>query len=224
MVAFQIERQNALIQYEIQRADALQDFNINRKRQLIQYDIMRRDQEIDFEIQRQRAANQLSIQQRDMQYEYEQEIRIRDQMFVDSQLPHIIWQEQTKAKIMAEIGNSIVAHYEGLLARVNSGNYGTTNTYNSAGGFAYLPSKAVGGYVKQTGAEFLHSGEFVLTKSTVDAAEGLAKSNQLSQNQLLDMMAGGDNTTFIFNRGVPPDERYQIRNEFAQMVEGAFRK
>jgi hypothetical protein len=79
--------------------------------------------------------------------------------------------------------------------------------------------------VNKTGLIFAHKGEYVLDRNTTSSAESLARTNKLNQNQLLNMMSGSSGgMSFVFNRGVPPEERALIRQELLQMVEGAYKK
>lgn len=218
---FQIERQNAAIQFQISRQDAAEDFEINRKRQLEQFDISRKDQEEDFEIQRSRRLYQYGIQQQDMVYQYEQEIRIRNQMFIDSTLPNLIHQENMKAEIMMQIGDTIVQHYQSLLAGIQSGNLVASS---SSGWKGLLGGYDIGGKINSTGTAMLHEGEFVLTRNTVNAVESLAKSNQLTQTGILEMLSAGSRggNQFVFNRAVPVEERQALQDWARNYIDGAF--
>jgi hypothetical protein len=52
------------------------------------------------------------------------------------------------------------------------------------------PQYAAGGYTR-AGRATLHAGEFVMTASTTAAAERAARSNQLSQDALVQLFSGG---------------------------------
>lgn len=229
LVAFNIERANTLKGFEIQRADALMDFNIQRKRDLEQYKIMRDDQKIDFEITRERALFAKNQQLKDMIYMQTEETRLRYQQFIDQRIPELYWEGDTANKIATSNFTRVANTINDILAGMGKGNFVYTAPSSSAGSsYADYRNKmgyADGGYVNNTGMALVHSGEFVLTKDSVTAAEGLAKNNRLSQNELLNMMGGGGvNINNTFTRGMSADERFIIQQQFMQMAAGAFRK
>jgi len=228
---FQLQRKRSKEDFARSQNDQLVQYQISRAFQLKQFEISLEDQEIDFKIQRKRALEQYRIQQNDLYYNFVEQRRIRENAF-RAQYERLQTDEERLAKLKQQFTQAEIDSFEMLATQGREfvyelGKYlyqlrQVVSGTDPITGLA--PSYDVGGYTKP-GPAYVHAGEFVLTAKTTKAVEKVARSNQLTQDSILQAMGGGglsyvDNRQF--SRGLTADEKITIKQELAQMVREAF--
>jgi hypothetical protein len=199
--------------YTVQLKDQQEAFDIQQRRQKEQYDLMQTRQQEDYKIAEDRRAEAWKNQLDDLAYAISEEKRKRRQAFDDLRT-------QAKAAdvqlldLQGQFTSLQITQFENAMANekayidtlypgaTGSGNEGSNNQstlpkQNNSG--KLLGSYAQGGYTKDEMAR-LHSGEFVMTKDTVNAAEEAAKGNKLSQDIVTRMItSSGGSGGLVYN-------------------------
>ena len=155
-------------QYQIERSRSIQEFNIKLK-----------DEDQDFKIERDRAAQQYEIQLSDAQQNY-QEQQLAQRQALQDQLNDLVDGETKRTLLYRQFTQIQLTDLQNAIAAAQK----TPNLYASG----TLGSRASGGYVNY-GTYLMHPGEFVLNRSTTQAAENRAGGG-LSQDTVLGLISG----------------------------------
>lgn len=213
---YQIQASRRSEDFAKEMADQEREYAITRERAAEEFKIRLKDEEVDFQIRRKRAQDQFNIQLTDLQVNFNEEARQRRQALLDQlrDLQEGLAQE----RIMRQ--EYTAAMLADLQAAINAAGRGT-NLLSGAG----LPGRASGGYVNGEVVK-THAHEYILSRSTTEAAEALA-GKQLTQDGILSLLSGKgggmtDNRQFIFNRGFTSEEINSIRSIFRQEFESAY--
>jgi hypothetical protein len=191
---FNLSRNRQQEDFSRQLGDSQTSFDIQRAQQLKMYEISREDAAVDFKIQRDRAKEQFDIQMGDMKYNFDEERRLRKIAFND-QLNDMITDAATYRQMLinqlytpaGQDLNSFVTEAAGMFAQLNQRVAAATPG----------ASHQFGGYANE--GDRTHAGEFVLTSGTTAALERAAKSNKLSQANILQLIGGGGGAAVTYN-------------------------
>ena len=201
---YELQKKRAAEDFTKSQGDAAAQFAISQARSAAEFAIQEGDAAQNFAIQQKRTADQFAIQLSDMDYNYQKEKTRRQEDFDEEIMPELIGELATR--------EAMEQKYAAYLQAV----YASIPTAPAA------PGKASGGYVNQ-GLYQLHSGEFVMTAQSTQAAESAAKG-YLTQDKIMSMLSGGGGSGMVYNdnrqfaRGLTSDEINDIRQDTRKIL------
>jgi hypothetical protein len=209
---YTIQRSRASQDFQLSQSDAEVQYQITRTRQLQQYAIQRSDAEIDFQIKRTRAAQQFAIQIDDLNVNYAEEKRQRQQAFINQIMPEIQDEYTMAASMRAQMNQTEWSDFQGFLDQASK----AANLYTQGG-------RAGGGYSYGGGLYNLHPGEFVMSESTTQAAEEMARTNSLTQSTMMGMITNKQqgvvyNDHRSFGSRLTAEDRRDIKTDTLSML------